>query len=260
MLTAYNTLKRLYDYINNNFYNRSQSDARYDRRTDNIAGNRITSGINANNVTAGTLSSTRIPSLDASKITAGELNEDRIPEITRTKLSSNVRAILGNNALFFSSLSVSDRPGEWEFTFRFSFDPDVLVAYEVFIATNLTFKMFTLTVYNRSDGNNTDYVFYYNDGTKGGATSKALARMRVGDVNSGASKDRILCVKLTLPSARAMTRIDLAHATATNISPSRLYTLHSPSGELRSTFAYHSQSNTATRRRLRKMIFRKHPT
>ena len=132
-----------------------------------------------------------------------------------------MQAILGNNALFFSSLSVPDRPGEWEFTFRFSLDPDVLVAYEVFIATNLTFKRFTLVAYNRSDGNNTDYAFYYNDGTKGGATSEALARIRVGDVNSGASKDRVLCVKpLTLLSARSMTRIDLAHATATNISGS----------------------------------------
>ena len=107
-------------------------------------------------------------------------------------ISTNWQAILEDNALFFSSLSVPNRPGKWELTFKFSLDPDVLVAYEVFIATNLTSKMFTLTVYNRSDGNNTDYAFYYNDGTKSGATSEALARIRVGNVDTGASKDRAL--------------------------------------------------------------------
>ena len=32
--SSYNTLRKLYNYITNSFYNRSQSDARYDRRTD----------------------------------------------------------------------------------------------------------------------------------------------------------------------------------------------------------------------------------
>ena len=72
--TAYNTLKKLYNYINSNFYNRSQSDSRYDRKIDNISGTRISSGINASNVTTGTLSSTRIPNLDTSKITSGFLS------------------------------------------------------------------------------------------------------------------------------------------------------------------------------------------
>ena len=41
VLTTYNTLQKLYNYITNSFYNRSQSDSRYDRKTDNISGSRI---------------------------------------------------------------------------------------------------------------------------------------------------------------------------------------------------------------------------
>ena len=58
---AYDTLLKLYNYITNSFYNRAQSDDRYDKKMDSISGSRITSGINAVNVTVGKLPDSTLP-------------------------------------------------------------------------------------------------------------------------------------------------------------------------------------------------------
>ncbi len=66
--SAYNTLQKLYTYITNSFYNRSQSDARYDRRTDRISGSRIVRGVNAGVITEGTLSNDRLSNITNTQI------------------------------------------------------------------------------------------------------------------------------------------------------------------------------------------------
>ena len=61
---SYDTLQKLFNYITNSFYNRTQSDARYDQKTDTLAASRLT----------GTLDEARIPNLSPSKLKANNLD------------------------------------------------------------------------------------------------------------------------------------------------------------------------------------------
>ena len=106
VLSSYDTLKKLFDYINNSFYNRTQSDARYDRKTDSLAASRL----------SGTINKDRIPGLPASKLRSGTLSaavkvqNDSVIDLDASKLTGNHNNITFQNGASAASVGTIGQP------------------------------------------------------------------------------------------------------------------------------------------------------